>query len=304
MLILLISLLLAAAAGVVIQEHGERNRSELRRHYLRLILFGEWSGERYLEDLSHLGGQRAKRVASEMAAQLSPIIYKLDEEPLLRLNRMLHLSEFLLRKANSTRGDSRAYNLAILSQLPSQSLTLEDIAPFSNDTNRMVRFFAMVAKINIDRTNLLHYVASYNSPMTPFEISHLIGMLRQGSIVVAYQPMLNSHSLNLNLLGLTIVRQFGIESAKDELYKIVEEGDIYTLRREALYTLVALKMELCQLSVVAFVRAMSPSESDNFLRHVACEGYSQGVIDLFAHKGERQYLHSLINSHKIKIGCL
>ncbi|MFI3285767.1 MAG: hypothetical protein R3Y08_03855 [Rikenellaceae bacterium] len=303
MLTLAVLPLLAAAVSSVIHERRANNRKELRSHYLRMILMGEGAGERYLEDLSLLGGRQSKRVAVEVATALAPYIYRLDEEPLLHLNRMLHLSDFLLTEASSTRGKKRAQYLAYLSQLPCENVRLAQLNPFCCDSNRMVRFFAMVAKINIDKANFLHHVASYTSPLTPFELSHLISLLRQGSLVVAYQPMLNSLSVNLNLLGLALVREFGIESAEEHLFKIIERSENYTLRREALYTLAALERNLCRLPIVSFLRSMSRNESRRFIRFIAVVGYSQKVVDFFVTSHERNYFHSLINSYKIKIEC-
>ncbi|MFI3332264.1 MAG: hypothetical protein SNI51_03990 [Rikenellaceae bacterium] len=303
MVLSIISLLFVVAIGVAMQQRGERNCEQLRQHYLRLLLLGRGSGERYLDDLSHLSGSRAKRVAAEVVAHITPVIYRIDEEPLLHLNRTLRLSEYLLIEARGARGARRAQILSLLSLLPTDTLTKLHIKPFRCDENRMVRFFAMVTMINIDKDNLLHHVASFDSPLTPFELSYLVGLLRQGAIVVAYQPMLGSFSVNLNMLGLAVVRQFGVEDAEEMLCQIVERRESYHLRREALYTLASLQLSLDRFSLVTFVRSMSHDESQRFLRYVATMGYAQSVIDIFVSKYARPYFHSLINSYKIKIEC-
>lgn len=51
-----------------------------------------------------------------------------------------------------------------------------------------------------------------------------MAVLRRGMLPIAYEPLIGSPSRNLRIVGLNIVRQFGIEEAERLLLRIVS-GD-------------------------------------------------------------------------------
>ncbi len=303
MIITLIILLSIAAAIAARKERASHNKIEIQHHYLQMLLVGNTQSERYIEELSQLSGSRNKRAAAEVVAELSYIIYRLDAQIIENITESLNLTEFLLHQTSRSRGTERTRWLSIFSRVPLSPFDVKELQPYTRSKNRMERFFALMATINADQRNVMHHVAQYPTPLTLFEISQLLSLLRQGSIAVTYQPMLHSKNINLNLLGVAVVQHFAVESAEQQLREIIESHHDYTLRREALYTLSSMQLMLCSPSIKTFVAAMPRLDARRFLRHIASEGYSQSVINFFANQYERKYFHSLINSYKIKIEC-
>ncbi len=296
--------LFIAGSTLLRAQQIKKNRAQIEHHYLQMLLLADSQSERYIEEISRLAGNRTKRAAAEVIAELSPIIYRLDPQWLESTSRSLHLTEFLLHQTRKSRGFERALYLSIFSKIPLTPFDLKLLEPYYQSKNRMVQFYALMATINADRNNTLLHIAAYPNTLTPFETQQLLSMLRQGSMAVAHQPMLAAKNVNLNLLGLALVHHFAIESAEPELREIISSSDNYTLRREALYALSSMQMLLCTPSINHFVRNMPHIDNHRFIRHIASEGYSQSVVCFFLRQDEKQYFDSLINSYKIKIGCL
>ncbi len=303
MITLLIILLSLAAAVVIRKERATHNKIEIQHHYLQMLLVGNTQSERYIEELSHLSGPRYKRAAAEVVAELSYIIYRLDAQVVENIAESLNLTKFLLRQTSKSRGTERTKWLSIFSRIPLSPFDVKELRPYIRSKNRMESFYALMATINADQKNVMHHVAQYPTEMTLFELSQLLSLLRQGSIAVAYQPMLHSKNINLNLLGVAVVQHFSVESAEQQLREIVDSHHNYTLRREALYALSSMQLMLCSPSIKTFVSAMPRLDARRFLRHLASEGYSLSVVNFFVAQHERKYFHSLINSYKIKIEC-
>ncbi|MFR9523583.1 MAG: hypothetical protein SNH94_03320 [Rikenellaceae bacterium] len=294
---------LSIVAVIIRQRVTSLRKTEIEHHYLQMLLLGDSHSERYTEEVALLANTRVKIAAVESIANLSPIIYRLESQWLDSIARSLHLTEFMLHRTRKSRGAQLILSLSLFSRIPLSDLDLKEIAPYTNSKNRMVRFFALLTSINADQKNILKHIAAYPSPLTPFEISQLLGMLRQGSITVAYQPMLSANNENLKMLGLAVVRHFSIEGAERQLRDIIAHSHLYSLRREALYTLSSIELTLTTPSILRTVTQMSKIERLRFLRYIASEGYSLGTISFFSPTTDRKYFDSLINSYKIKIEC-
>ncbi len=296
-------LLVISASYAYLTERGRGKREELQRHYLQSILLYDTHSERYVETIAQLSGARSKRIAAEVIASLTPIIYRVEQNQLIRLADSLNLVDFLLKRATTHEGTERAESLATLSLIPTNHLTAQQLEPFEADADRRVRFFALRARINIDRGNAMRHVAAYDSPLTPLELSLLLSLLRQGAVAVAYEPMLNSSSVNLNQLGMAVVREFGVESAEPQLRKMLGQEQERVVRTEALHTLAALHLTLNTPTICSLLHTLTHAERGRFLRYAAYEGYSQRVLDHLCTPLERRQLHSLIDSYKVKLSC-
>ena len=105
-------------------------------------------------------------------------------------------------------------------------------------------------------------------------------------------------SRNLRIVGLNIVRQFGIEEAERLLLRIVSGDEDPELVREALYTLCALRRPLTRRAVSGRLSAMPPAERKALLRYVVAEGYSPGPLRRLLDERERPYYESLVQTYK------
>ena len=115
---------------------------------------------------------------------------------------------------------------------------------------------------------------------------------------IAYGPLVESPCRNLRIVGLGIVRQFGIEEAERQLLRIVAGDDAPELGREALYTLCTLRRPLTRRRVGRRLTAMSPAERKALMRYMAAEGYSPGLLRRLFDARERSYCESLVQSYK------
>ncbi len=304
MLSLVIILLTLAAAGVVVGEWRDARRSKIEDHYLRYLLMSDLRSERYVQQIALLSSTTHKWIASRVIMELTPIIYRVDTLPLASLSSMLSLPDFLIRQASRPSPLRRLWALMLYSKLPLSSSELPRLAPFALDKDRRVRFFALMATINCDSANAVRHIASYPDTMTQFEISQLLATLTQGTLAVAYQPMLRSDSANLKLLGVAIVRHFGMESAERELRNLVAQRGFGEVRLEALYTMASMQLLISTPPIFAFVGSMSALERGRFVRYLASVGYSQRVVDSFAPAADKAHYASVVNSYKSAIRCL
>ncbi|MFR7603136.1 MAG: hypothetical protein ACLUYV_04965 [Alistipes shahii] len=137
-------------------------------------------------------------------------------------------------------------------------------------------------------------------PRTLFGLrsGEIMAVLRRGMLPIAYEPLIGSPSRNLRIVGLNIVRQFGIEEAERLLLRIVSGDEDPELVREALYTLCALRRPLTRRAVSGRLSAMPPAERKALLRYVVAEGYSPGPLRRLLDERERPYYESLVQTYK------
>ena len=123
-------------------------------------------------------------------------------------------------------------------------------------------------------------------------------MLRRGRLPIAYEPLVESRCRNLRVVGLNIVRQFGIEEAERQLLRIVAGDEVPEVGREALNTLCTLRRPLTRRRVSRRLAVMSPAERKALMRYMAAEGYSPGLLRRLFDARERTYCESLVQSYK------
>ena len=64
----------------------------------------------------------------------------------------------------------------------------------------------------------LRLMAEYPEPFSACEVGEIMAVLRRGMLPIAYEPLIGSPSRNLRIVGLNIVRQFGIEEAQGYIF--------------------------------------------------------------------------------------
>ena len=164
--------------------------------------------------------------------------------------------------------------------------------------NRYVRFYALMTQLAAEPATSLRRMAEYDYPFSACEVGEIMAVLRRGMLPIAYEPLIGSPSRNLRIVGLNIVRQFGIEEAERLLLRIVSGDEDPELVREALYTLCALRRPLTRRAVSGRLSAMPPAERKALLRYVVAEGYSPGPLRRLLDERERPYYESLVQTYK------
>lgn len=285
------------------QRRQEQWGEPMRLKYLRIILAWMLSGAHGLPAFPLISRRGARRLLSETVARLAVSTYGLDPKPLKRIVKAHRLDERLLARARSSLGSRRARYLLYLSALPLDADFSARLEPFSRSRRRCVRFYALLARLACDPQKALTLIGAYREPFTPLELSELVALLRRGMLPIAYEPLLEAPDANFRLLGMAIVRQFGIEEAEKQLLRIAANPACGELAAEAVYTLTALHRPVGRPQVAACCARMSAAQRKSLLRYMAREGYAVRALEPLFRGEERPYFEALVDSYKRTIVC-
>lgn len=256
----------------------------LRAKYLRIVMLYLLAGEGPAPRFPMIRRAGARLLLVETVAGLAGVTYGLDA--------------WLLRRTARSRGYRRARCLLLLSRLPVGAAAADCAARYAASRNRYVRFQSLMVRLAADPSTALRLMAEYPEPFSACEVGEIMAVLRRGMLPIAYEPLIGSPSRNLRIVGLNIVRQFGIEEAERLLLRIVSGDEDPELVREALYTLCALRRPLTRRAVSGRLSAMPPAERKALLRYVVAEGYSPGPLRRLLDERERPYYESLVQTYK------
>ncbi len=302
MLTLFVVLLLASGGYVALWRYRTLRASELSRYFISRMLSGDASYVRYATYVQGARSNRAKLIAAESIAHLSSVIYRIDESPLLEVSRVFGLESFLLERAQRG-GLKRIESLMLLSQIPLEELRIDDVERFRVDKMRIVRFMALMCIVNIEKERIVQHLATYRDEFTPLEICTIIETLRRGTITIAYQPLLASHNCNLNLVGIALVRHFGIETSCDMLASLVEQCPSHRVQTMALDALTAMQQPVAIPALREYIVSLNCSQRYTLLRHIAAAGYSEQALKGIVTTEESRYYCSIVNSYKVNLRC-
>lgn len=298
--------LAAAAVGMRITRRRRRQWDcELAGRYLRLLLgeqFREFADDAPLR-YPHVGRRRARLILAETMAALVRSACGLDTGRLRRVADSCRLDRYLLRRAALRRGSRRAYCLALLSCLPLDERAAECVGAYARSRCRSIRFQSLLAGLSADPSAALRLLAGYPEPLTAVEIAAVVALLCRGILPIAYEPLVGSPNRNLRMLGLAIVRRFGIVEAEPLLLQAVAADPSSETGCEALYVLCALHCRLSRARVMRRIGGMPPDERRALLRFMAQEGYSARALALLFEAEDRPYFESLVDSYKRRIVC-
>ena len=292
----------ALLAALCISELRARRRSGrdtvLRSRYLRILMLYLLSGAGPVPRFPMIRRAGARRLLAETVAGLTGVTCGLDAAPLRRVVAAYGLDRWLLGRIRLASGCRRARGLMLLARLPLDEAVAARAARYVRSRNRWVRFQALMVQLSADPSTALRLMAEYPAPFSACEVGEILILLRRGMLPIAYGPLVESPCRNLRIVGLGIVRQFGIEEAERQLLRIVAGDDAPELGREALYTLCTLRRPLTRRRVGRRLTAMSPAERKALMRYMAAEGHSPGLLRRLFDARERSYCESLVQSYK------
>lgn len=291
-------LLTGQVVGLLRARRRVSSDQELRSKYLHIMMLSLMSGQDEVPYFPKMGRLGARMLLAETLAGMAGATSGLDPVLFQRIVERYGLDEWLLARIRFMQGYRRARCLALLSRLPADGVAAAGVVRYLNSDNRYVRFYALTTQLAADPSTALRAMSDYDYPLSSGELAEIMTLLRRGMLPVAYEPLIASPNRNLRMLGMAIVRQFGVEQAEELLLRIVAADESPELVREALYTLCALRRPLSGRRVAASIAAMSAPERKALLRFMAAEGYSPGVIGRLLGKDERPYYESLVQSYK------
>lgn len=304
--------ILACAAAVVLLvgagllHMGERSACRCEGRYGRLYMQMVAAGmlgrnAASMSPFPRCESRGARNVLARLLALASSSI-RTDEPWVVRRMVVANgIEGWLLRRIGRSRGYVRARYMAMLSALPVSTAAAEWVASHAAADAR-TRFGALMVAIAADPASMVRRIGSYPLPLTRLELAQLTSMLRRGVLPIACTPLLESPNRNLRMLGLCIVRIFGITEAEELLLRIVAEGE-GELAEEALHTLAALHLPVTRRCTASRIRTMHRCRRHSLLRRLAAEGYSAAALTRVAPVAEADYAESLAASYKRMLAC-
>lgn len=213
------------------------------------------------------------------------------------------LERLLLRRINLTAGCKRARWIMLMSCIPLGEKSIARLEQLIYSSNQAVRIAALTTLLAATPQMTIRRIMSLRYRLSPLDISRIISLLRRGIIPIAYEPLLQSKEYNLQMLGIAIVRNFGIDIADRHLHDIISSSSDNLIVREAIWALSSLGRPLGRAKIRQRMERMSDNERKSFCRHLANEGYSvQALRTLFSER-EMHYAEILIKSYKRDLIC-
>lgn len=268
--------------------------SVLRRRYLHIVMLALGAGESAVPCFPMLRRAGSRRLLAETLADLVSMTYGLPLGLLRGITARYGLDEWLLRRARFAQGYRRARYLALLAALPAAGDVAARVARYGRSRNRYVRFYALMTRLAAEPEAALHRIADCGWRLSECEVAEIVALLRRGVLPIAYEPLVTASSPNLRRVGLSIVRQFGIEQAEPLLAGLLggEQG------ADALRALCALRRPLGRIGVRGYVGRMSAGERRALMRYMARSGYSPGQLRRLFDEEECVYYETIVRSHK------
>ena len=262
-----------------------------------------------LQDESHIPMNIIARTRSERIALCEAIhivrshTYGTDSSPLNQTIRDNGLERLLFQRIRYSTGLQRAHWLTLSSCITLGEKSIHKLERLSNSRNHAIRIASVISLIASDPQMAIQRISALRYRLSPLDISRIISLLRRGIIPIAYEPLLQSTNYNLQMLGIAIVRNFGIDIADKRLHDIISSCNDKAIVREAILTLSSLGRPLGRAKIRHRMSSMSISERKSFCRYLATEGYSvQALRTLFSEK-EMHYAEALIKSYKRDLVC-
>ena len=238
----------------------------------------------------------ARMALVEAMAGLQSVTCGCEAAVLRSISRRYGLEELLLRKLRRPFADRRRL-LALLALLPLHRATAGRLDRYAVSRQREVRFYALMARLAADPDGALTRLRDFADPLTPFECSEVMTLVRRGVLPLSYEKLLRAPETNLRRLGVRIVRHFGIERAVPQLLLLASDP---LLRREVLETLCDLHMPFRGAAVRAG-RALTDEERRSLLRRAAYEGYALSGIEQLLRGDERRDFERMAATYKSSV---
>ena len=244
------------------------------------------------------GSVRSRLALAEAIYVVVSHTYGNDVEQLRTIVEQNKLVGLLLRRTKRSHGAKRAHILMLLSTIPITDEVASKIERYTHSRDKDVRMSALTAILAAKPSAAIQTIASLEFDLSPFDTTRIIALLRRGLLPIAYEPLLASANRNLRILGLAIVRSFGIEIAEKRLHKIITTEEDISVINETIYTLASMGRPLGHTKIRERLAAMPARKRKELCRHLTVEGYSLSAVQSLFTERESIYAESLINSYK------
>lgn len=229
--------------------------------------------------------------------------YGTDTIVVRELLRRYRLDTFLQQRIKWSSDPRKAHILMLMSAIPSDTASTQILRRYFHSSNRHIRISALLATLAADPSRAITTISAVDFKLSPLDIARIIGLLRRGLLPIAYEPLLLSSNRNLQMLGLSIVRNFGIEIADKQLQNMIATATDADVVHEAIYTLSSLGHSLGRTKVRERLSTMTPRRRKQLCRHLTQAGYSLAALQCLFSPSETRHSESIIKSYKRNIVC-
>lgn len=275
--------------------HGQQRL--LHHSYIRQIV-QIISAEEYCPIYPTADTPQRRRALAEALHTVLSHTYGVRTAPLRELVEQSQLDTFLLHQAKYSVGIKRAHILMLISAMPTSKEIISQLTPYLRSRHTHIRTAALLATLAAAPSTAIATLSSLTFNLSAFDIARIIMLLRRGILPIAYEPLLSSENRNLQMLGLAIVRNFGIEIADKQLQNIIATSKEYSVTREALYTLSSLGRPLGRVKIRNKIASMPQHYRKELCRHLTHEGYSLAALRTLFNHSEMLHTEALIRSYK------
>ena len=282
----------------IIRRCTQRKERLLRGRYCTIISRWLLMGGETTPCLPLIGSQRARMVLVGQLALISTATYGYPSQMILRIVAKYDLDVLLLTRAKMSWGWHRVRAMQLLSQIPLRDSVSQRVTQLKKSKNQYISLYALLAEINHSPERCILALESYPRPLADGELYEVAALLKRGIIPVACEPLLNSSNLNVKMLGVTMIRHFGVIEAEGALLKqIAQPND--RVRTAALKTLCSLHLPLSPPEIRSAMGSIDSCDRRILYRHAARLGYSIRSVDrLIYNSNEWEEVERLIRSHK------
>lgn len=151
--------------------------------------------------------------------------------------RYYHIENYLLSRIRKSRSTAeRAYLLSMLSRLPISLASADCAEQLATSAERDEELYATMCLLPIAPVRAVSRFATAHYRLSRRDVAEILSMVSRGQSPLPYTPLLLSETYNLQLLGIHLVRRFGIAESRTEIVCILKLQDD-DLREDALSAL-------------------------------------------------------------------
>lgn len=286
-----------AILALKLNARQHRQQAQLHHSYIRQIVKMLFA-EEYCEIYPAANSAQRRRMLVEALHTVLSHTYGARTAPLRELVEQAQLDKFLLHELKFCTNIKCAHLLMLMSAIPSQKQLVAELQPYLHSRHSHKRTAALLAILATSPSSAISTLSSAPFHLSAFDIARIIMLLRRGILPIAYEPLLASDNRNLQMLGLAIVRNFGIEIADKQLQNIIATSKEYAVTREALYTLSSLGRPLGRVKIRNKIASMPQHCRKELCRHLTHEGYSLAALRTLFNQNEMPHTEALIRSYK------
>lgn len=213
------------------------------------------------------------------------------------------IDRYVMRNIALSRGVRRARWLLRINAIHPTQKDVDALHAYMHSGDRVVRTSALLAVLSAQPMRAIQTIASLHYRLSSFDVARVVTLLRQGLLPIAYEPLLIAENHNMRMLGLAIVRNFGIDIADRHLQHIIISLSDEALLRETIYTLSSLGRPLGRERVGRRLSMLSQMERRELCRYLCVEGYSISALRMIFTQQEIEFNIPLIKSYKRDLIC-